>query len=65
MADKYNYFYSVGKRIEAKWLRLACGHRERELVSNHCLNLSHSWGKTMGILASDSESCLWPSFVGL
>lgn len=30
MADKYNYFYSAGKRIEAKWLRLACGHRERE-----------------------------------
>lgn len=57
MADKYNYFYSAGKRIEAKWLRLACGHRERESwFQNHCLNLSHCWGKTMGILASDSAS---------
>lgn len=60
VADKYNYFYSAGKGVEAKWLRLACGHRE-SCFQNHCLNLGHGWGKTMGILASDPALVLWAS----
>lgn len=44
MADKYNYFCSAGKRIEAKWLRLACGHSERELVSKPLFKLESLLG---------------------
>lgn len=39
--------------------------QRKSWFQNHCLNLSHCWGKTMGILASDSASCLWPSSVCL
>lgn len=64
MADKYNYLCSVGERIEAKWLTLCPWPRRESWFQNHCLNLSHGWGKTLGILAGSAAPRLWPSFVG-